>query len=115
MTKTYDKQKIYFAMLDKARRLHGVDENWNMSVPKSKARKEWLIFLDSLSIIQVRKERKKGLYWIESSGKPARDKDYLIVKDPWNNMFEVPDFQYNHALKIPKQVALKIMVLGHAG
>jgi hypothetical protein len=61
---------------------------------------EWAHFLESLCIQRVR-EGLNGRWMI--GDRPARDRKHIIIKDPMS---------VQHGLKIPKDIALKFIVLG---
>lgn len=110
------KQKVYWVLLDKAKKLNGLDENLKRIEPKrdiEEVHKEWVDFLNFYSIKQIHKRKKRHGCWFERVGsqeKPARDKDHIIVNDPFVVMFRLVDHEH-HGLKVPKELALKIAML----
>lgn len=129
-----DKQELYFAFLRKCKELCGhTEDGWEGTVEEETARKGWLQFLDSLSVKEVTaKTTGENRGWVEMkkntgktrnlnetyswsrfnmTKKPAKDKNHIIIRDPWRGLFMITEHGIKYGLKVPKDLALKILVL----
>lgn len=123
-----NEQELYFAFLRRCKELCGMTEDgWDCTVEKDTARKEWLLLLEFLSVKEVTKKTTGGKrYWRETkkntgtnrstmTEKPAKDKDFVICRDPWRGFFEIGKDGFRYGLKVPKELALKILTFGYVG
>ena len=94
-------------------------EAWELRLSRPESLYKLLLKELGMSCVErVRKPLQTGrrYFWADPETRsPARTKDHILIRNPLHGIVRIPSLNKNsdHGLKIPKETAMKILVLNH--
>ena len=88
-------------------------EAWELRLSRPESLYKLLLKELGMSLVKQTHHRFGRNHWADPETKsPARTKDHILIKDPLRG--RIPTLKYlSYGLKIPKETAMKILVLNH--